>query len=833
MNADIRLHDLLHRKHGDGNGDAARFLDVYGARLPQDLRADLLKTLASPDIRMRVLGVGRVCVAICHGADPEHGLPLSLAFLDFLRTHWRTLTDMHADHLHAVCGAAVNACVHVHFIEGKWDTCRALVRTAPRDFPFVAGLPIYFNAIGICALTLLRSNRADEAFAWMNKRLDAPVAPDLQRPDVVARTFRKRFEDIAPDVGAAPDAPRLDQAREAFGEIERFFQARFHVESRRPFETAVREKLNELFAAQVKGLENAQQSLAGMPAHLLVGMDMPRLADLIDKAHALARLANDPAIPFSESYPRVAAEQQQWFDDLSRFINPLVDRDRVNTVWVDAVINRAFGMLAAVKADPGLAAPLMADLAKAHAWCMTAGDVQHAWMTHWIRVLLAEELDDFALVDHHVGVLCQALWTARAAAGDIESGSNVANHLPGLTSKSCKAHDRQGDTDTLMMALELRKSRSLVACDADMHTANEVHQYRQPEALGRRTHYLSYTVLHHEDRIQAMLYTADGRLHTERIALPLDQLRQHVRRLDPDTWRLAIFGPRTPLRAALAPLMAPLAGALDSGRIQPDNHVCIAADDPVNLVPLHYLPLAGQPAVCHLSMSRVASFGDALRLAAHDGTRPAQMSAIFVPSVARDIGAHLAHFRTLAEATAAWIGHCDPTDGALVTRQDILRRLVPHRIVHIHGHGEFKANRNPGIASGLLVSDGKHLPNIDGRSPLLTPRDVLQSGPRLEGSHVTLSACLSGLGLAGVGGDILGMEMALRLCGAASLLATHWQIRSDHAAAFSQAFYQRWLKDGLDRATAWRDSTIFFMEQESDDIAAAGRCAFSLFGTWH
>ncbi|MFW8589023.1 CHAT domain-containing protein [Rhizobium beringeri] len=62
--------------------------------------------------------------------------------------------------------------------------------------------------------------------------------------------------------------------------------------------------------------------------------------------------------------------------------------------------------------------------------------------------------------------------------------------------------------------------------------------------------------------------------------------------------------------------------------------------------------------------------------------------------------------------------------------------------------------------------------------------------------HVSLAACVSGLGRPGSAGDMLGTEFALRSLGVASVTASHWHVDLETASSFHAAFYRSWIVEG-------------------------------------
>ena len=108
---------------------------------------------------------------------------------------------------------------------------------------------------------------------------------------------------------------------------------------------------------------------------------------------------------------------------------------------------------------------------------------------------------------------------------------------------------------------------------------------------------------------------------------------------------------------------------------------------------------------------------------------------------------------------------------------------------------------------------------------LLSPARVMNLD--VSGSHVTLQACVSGLMREGVGGDALGLEWALMLRNADSILSTHWNVSARESSAFCISFYKQWLATRKSRAAAWRRSCLALKGK-----GALQWSSFSLSGDW-
>jgi CHAT domain-containing protein len=179
------------------------------------------------------------------------------------------------------------------------------------------------------------------------------------------------------------------------------------------------------------------------------------------------------------------------------------------------------------------------------------------------------------------------------------------------------------------------------------------------------------------------------------------------------------------------------------------------------------------------------------------------------------------------------------TEGEDATLASLTGMSLTNRVVHFSTHGYFppegdRGAANPYAASGLLLAGPGGLPDLDapGASAKLSPKELLDSRLDLSGSHISLAACVTGLAREGVGGDALGLDWALFQCGAASLLASHWNVSAALSASFFERFYDRWLLQRMGRAVAWRAAILSMMGEDGPASSPYAWGAFSLSGDW-
>ena len=778
-------------------------LGEFANQMREDIQADLSQGLIHDIQEQRLFALARLVMELCYGTDPSKGIRLGRSLILYIEGHWKQWGDSPNGYEYVVYASIVSSTTYGSFQEGKWPDIDSLLEEVRVRVPAIVKQPAYWNAIALYAITLIRANKTKQA---------------------------RRLLESAP----FHEHTSAQQLTAAWKQLETFERKRFLLDLRLPLAEQAETIWNQTFTSNLETLQRIRAALEVQPGTDSIKLDLEVLSELETTLRKYQELADQP-IPFEEKYFRLATENERWCNELSRFICRGINWNRVNHGWVARTLNSVARVQANTAGTVQDINEILVNLKTAHQWSTQCGDLHSVWMAHWAILIVNERLQRWDACRQEIDLICKSISKCRVLLEDLETSSNVANYLYGLASKACKIHDHSPCPNLLMYTLELRRSRSLLACKADNLIRHRA-AWKQPAALGLKTHYIGYSVLHSDDRIQATLYTADGQFSTEKINLDIATLKEQLNILNPDDWHSfwTLGNPCTPIDV-LTPLVAPLKRALNCGLIQENDHICVASEDPVSLIPLHYLIVDNRMLVSRVSISRVASFSDAVVLSREKPLRPKHALAVFVDSVARSQELRRGHFRTVTSSLEQQLGgSVRRFDPVAVTASELLAQLQPRRIIHVHAHGYFEHGSNPFNMSGLVVSDGVGLPILDGDlSRLLTPSQVYERKPNLRGAHITLSACVSGLGLEGQGGDVLGMEMVLRLCGASSVLATHWDVVSSQVTDFSKKFYELWLGSGLPRGQAWRKSIEFFINNEPNPGAKAQWCAFSLFGGWH
>jgi CHAT domain-containing protein len=144
--------------------------------------------------------------------------------------------------------------------------------------------------------------------------------------------------------------------------------------------------------------------------------------------------------------------------------------------------------------------------------------------------------------------------------------------------------------------------------------------------------------------------------------------------------------------------------------------------------------------------------------------------------------------------------------GAQATRQAVLdAKLSDRRLVAFATHGLLPGEL-PGISKPALAMAA----NADERdTPLLELDDVLNL--RLNAQWVLLSACNTAAGEQG-GAAMSGLVRGFFFAGARSVLATHWAVETESAAALSVATFTRHAQGGASRAESLRQAQLALLD---------------------
>lgn len=776
----------------------------YGSRLLNEVKADIENSLASLNPATRFMAAVRMQMHLTYGVDTKSACALGDTLLQQLKTHWESLSSALQPNPVVVLAIVLSSWIYASKQEGHWSNLLHHWLSWGALVPKLREEQHYWNSGCHIAITLLRSN-------------------ELKAVEDFINTFPKHLQPFTPQLGVLRD------------QLAEFSHGRFELDTKPTTDKAARMIWEHNLEANAETLSQLYEKSKTQPVATL-GWDVSKLPMLVAELKSQHDFALSN-IPFDEKYRSLSRRAYEWRNALRDFLSPGRDPQHVNNEWIEDCLTR----IALIQADAiesneltNTAVIALKDIGKSLRWARRAGDLHSAWMLRWCASTVYEKLERPARRLRALHRLSASLHSKRLGTKDPNLCSLVAHYFSGFAEKVTKSRDSLSRPTLMMDVFELRRGRALIAARADLEISHYSEQ-NQPPTLGTRTHYLGYTVFYERQEVFAQLLSADGVTSIHTIAIDWNELLKASLRLDPSRWNKhsRFEHSKQPLWVSLAALLSPIDIAIKKERVAVGDHICISAEDPIHLIPLHALPCNGKPMFWSFSVSRVASYSDAMRLALEKFNRPTHATALFIDAQHKDPAWRRAHFRQTVETLRSLHLFVEEASPEWMTADELLPRLTHNRIIHLHAHGHFPPNLNPQTNSGIIVSDGSGPPRLDGNaSCTLTPNDILASNPQMTGSHITLSTCVSGKGLPGKYGDALGLEMALRWSGASSLLATHWDVRSDDAMIFCEHFYHEWLAMGNSRARAWQLAIQALADPDAPIDNQARWCAFSLFGGW-
>ncbi len=485
--------------------------------------------------------------------------------------------------------------------------------------------------------------------------------------------------------------------------------------------------------------------------------------------------------------------------------------------------------------DPAAIDATLAVLLEARHWAIDNNCLEDEALALWPMYLCYSRTGQSEQAIETIQSLRAILERQRAQIADPQKRAGVMLPYPRLFPELCRMLCDAGRTADLLDAIEGAKGRlsadvmtrasgSAVNDAGFQVSAKQLHTALAP----LNAHYLSYLV--DDDVTYAVLVAKDGSLHHHAIPIGNDRLRDLVSSVNPKTWLMRADGDKNafsrkmlPFTEQMSVLIAWLEPIFENGIIEDGDHICYCPDGVLHLVPLQYLPFKGVPLVRHVSLSRIHSGAALLALLQRPSQRPTQFVAVQVPARQevgdqRKIDALARAPKWLDTNLAGMI-----LEGPRVDTAALAGVKLDSRLIHFSTHGTFpvsKPDDNPFYTAGIVLAKHGVLPSTDAGdgtvadASLLSPAEVLKPVYGFHSSHVTLQACVTGLSREGIGGDAIGLDLALLLAGAQSLLITHWNIQDEASADFSVRFYENWLRREMPRAAAWRATTLDVIDSE-------------------
>jgi CHAT domain-containing protein/Flp pilus assembly protein TadD len=257
---------------------------------------------------------------------------------------------------------------------------------------------------------------------------------------------------------------------------------------------------------------------------------------------------------------------------------------------------------------------------------------------------------------------------------------------------------------------------------------------------------------------------------------------------------------------------SPLTNLLELVETQIDEGdvLCIVPNGALHLVPFHALRLScgylvdRNPVVYAPSASVLASV-----------IRRSSNTKYSGALVVGDTRGDLAYADREARAVARLLDTAPLTPRQATRRglQEALSRTPLLRILHLACHGYF--DTGDALSSGILATNNDEA----GRPAVLSARDLLEM--EFQSDLVALSACQSGLSDVSPGDELMGLNRALLVAGARTVLGSLWRVNDLSTNFLMRFFYEGWVTEGLSKAEALRRAQRRLMNltrQEVQDV---------------
>ncbi|GIJ85075.1 hypothetical protein Asppvi_003930 [Aspergillus pseudoviridinutans] len=246
--------------------------------------------------------------------------------------------------------------------------------------------------------------------------------------------------------------------------------------------------------------------------------------------------------------------------------------------------------------------------------------------------------------------------------------------------------------------------------------------------------------------------------------------------------------------------------------IMQKKHVIFSTSDPLTAFPFSALVLEGQPLMTRFAVSQIPSLTVLYHVSQRKSPSAAPTVSVFARSPSaeshstmrdkQEANLHLAGIEAvnIARAFSTW-----PVDATNVTRADF-RKYVEgsSSILHIGTHGDVDY-RNPLLSS---ISIGEDFRVLD------------MSTVKTNANLLVFAACLSGLGRATTGSDILGFSHVILSTGCQAYIGTLRKV-SDFASMLLTTLFYRTLKEAPSMPLAYilRQAQIEIGQFDSERVA--------------
>ncbi len=192
-----------------------------------------------------------------------------------------------------------------------------------------------------------------------------------------------------------------------------------------------------------------------------------------------------------------------------------------------------------------------------------------------------------------------------------------------------------------------------------------------------------------------------------------------------------------------------------------------------------------------------------------------------------DPALNLPHAKAEVRSIARLFTGADTLIGLQASEEAVVERLSGKRryqVLHFATHAIIN-ERKPRYSYLVLgVEAATNAPQLtvrSGNQPSLSDGSLITSeiaGLNLQGTElVSLSACKTATGKIFRGEGVVGLTRAFIQAGAPALITTLWDIDDEYTQRLMSAFYQNWLKEGMNKAEALRQAQLAIQQMMIDD----------------
>ncbi|KAJ5894517.1 hypothetical protein N7495_006208 [Penicillium taxi] len=222
--------------------------------------------------------------------------------------------------------------------------------------------------------------------------------------------------------------------------------------------------------------------------------------------------------------------------------------------------------------------------------------------------------------------------------------------------------------------------------------------------------------------------------------------------------------------------------------IRAKSHIIFSLSDPLTAFPFSILPFDDKPLIMHAAISQVPSLTILYHLSRREMKSEAPTVSVLAKSpivasedVARaqsEVNLHMAGIEAvnIARLFATW-----PIEASTLSRKDFQDYVEGESLImHIGTHGNFN-HRSP-LLSSISIGDGQEFRVAD------------MSAIKSKVNLLVFAACLSGLGKATIGNEVLGFSHVVLSTGCQAYIGALWEV-SDFGSMFIMTLFYRYLKN--------------------------------------